>query len=848
MGMADTNILAFKIKADTNDAEASVKNFVNTIVSQSHAAGQAGVSNLGIIGTALTSLTGPAAAAVAGLTAVAGACVGAAAAVVSLAKESAAYASEIGGAAAKTGLSTESISALKYATELAGKELDDFTKVFPKFQKLLAEAAQGSDTAAEKLKRMHIDKAVWADQDKALEQLFKRVNELQNPIERTKALQDAFGRSGAEIGNVFKRVGGNFQDFKKQVDDLGLSMSKEETGSAKDYNTAMRTLDAQMSHLKYTIGKDLIPVVADLAREFSSWLSKNKGEVESWSKAIASYVKDVIQDFKDLKAWIDAHPSVGEFFRASGELYRSGGDIAGYYNHEYQSKPPTAEAPKPSKPAWQSAHGATPDVDYNTDFAAEEEAEDKRKKAAEKRAKEREELAKHEARNQIDLLQIQYDDAIKAYEDYAAKLQEKFKADGNESGLRSGIEGAGNDLSKEFDAIVPALEALENKALKMSGAIDSDFTKLAITQKKRVESFNDTIKTVSGAADKILADQYQKNAEDTKKNDEEIAKNKLDIAQATSDKQLAFLENQLAKQIIDEQQYQKAVYLEQHSILQTRIDAETDITKKKILTLDLEKLELKNEGDLAKLKTAQQERDRQYWQDYKDFVDSQVKANQRPGTLKQRVDPFADLKKSWQEFKDEVKNSADLTKSFESIGQIGVHMLFAMRDAVGQAVESWVLYGESIATALRKALAAELAHVAGIAAIKALEATALGFLDLAYGNFSGAAHAFLSAGLWAALAGGAALAGRAINPKAATAAAATQTSSATTHTASSQGGKPYSSLPDQVIEGGNTAGSRSMGHLKVTIGLDNNGVLKLLKTNYDGNGIMRRMILDGATA
>lgn len=72
------------------------------------------------------------------------------------------------------------------------------------------------------------------------------------------------------------------------------------------------------------------------------------------------------------------------------------------------------------------------------------------------------------------------------------------------------------------------------------------------------------------------------------------------------------------------------------------------------------------------------------------------------------------------------------------------------------------LYGGSVGKALKQALAAELAHIAGVAAVKALYATALGFLSLAEGNFSGAAQAFISAGLWAALAAGTALAARAV--------------------------------------------------------------------------------------
>ncbi len=53
-----------------------------------------------------------------------------------------------------------------------------------------------------------------------------------------------------------------------------------------------------------------------------------------------------------------------------------------------------------------------------------------------------------------------------------------------------------------------------------------------------------------------------------------------------------------------------------------------------------------------------------------------------------------------------------------------------MLDAFGSAIEGYLLYGDSIAAALKKAAAAELAHIASVAAIKALFYTAEGIVSL----------------------------------------------------------------------------------------------------------------------
>jgi hypothetical protein len=97
-----------------------------------------------------------------------------------------------------------------------------------------------------------------------------------------------------------------------------------------------------------------------------------------------------------------------------------------------------------------------------------------------------------------------------------------------------------------------------------------------------------------------------------------------------------------------------------------------------------------------------------------------------------------------------------------TMGNLGIDMFENMTNAVGKAIESWALYGGSIKEALKKALAAELAHIAAVATINAIYATALGFLRLAQWDFAGAANAFISAAIWASIAGGAALGARAL--------------------------------------------------------------------------------------
>lgn len=139
-----------------------------------------------------------------------------------------------------------------------------------------------------------------------------------------------------------------------------------------------------------------------------------------------------------------------------------------------------------------------------------------------------------------------------------------------------------------------------------------------------------------------------------------------------------------------------------------------------------------------------------------DFELDQTIAGEHPAAA-EKSDDISDLARAWKELREQMEAVASVQNVAQKAGMMGIDMMHNMADAVGSAIEAWALYGESIGQALKKALAAELAHIAAVATVNALYSTALGFMRLAQWDFVGAGHAFMAAGLWAALAAGTAL-------------------------------------------------------------------------------------------
>lgn len=105
----------------------------------------------------------------------------------------------------------------------------------------------------------------------------------------------------------------------------------------------------------------------------------------------------------------------------------------------------------------------------------------------------------------------------------------------------------------------------------------------------------------------------------------------------------------------------------------------------------------------------------------------------------------------------------ELESSITPIDEIGRRAFEGFAQGIGSVVEQYVLLGKTGPSVIRKLLAAQLAAIAQEAAVNAIKQLALGFAALFLNPPAAAGH-FTSAALWAGLAAGSGLVGRAISP------------------------------------------------------------------------------------
>ena len=107
--------------------------------------------------------------------------------------------------------------------------------------------------------------------------------------------------------------------------------------------------------------------------------------------------------------------------------------------------------------------------------------------------------------------------------------------------------------------------------------------------------------------------------------------------------------------------------------------------------------------------------------------------------------------------------SEEIEASIRPLDDIFKQAFSSFADGLGQIVQNYVLLGKTGPAVIRRLLAEQLAAISKEAAVNAIKSLALGFMNL-FTNPAAAGGYFTAAALWAGIAGGTALVGRAIAP------------------------------------------------------------------------------------
>lgn len=193
------------------------------------------------------------------------------AATANIVRTAANFSDEMGKAAQKVGLTTESLSKLKYAADLSDVAFEGLQTGVRKLSSNLVTAAQGGKDAKEAFALAGIQIRDTAGNLKAsdvvLAEIADRFASMPDGVTKTALAVKLFGKSGADLIPLLNSGSDGLRDMGDEAERFGLVIDQKAAKAAENFNDNVTRLGSAIEGLKITASGPVIGALADLTTE-----------------------------------------------------------------------------------------------------------------------------------------------------------------------------------------------------------------------------------------------------------------------------------------------------------------------------------------------------------------------------------------------------------------------------------------------------------------------------------------------------------------------------------------------------------------------------------------------------
>ena len=197
----------------------------------------------------------------------------------------------------QTGLSTDSLQKMQYASDRVDVSVDTITSSVTRLKKNMAGAP---DAFADLGVAVTDANGNMRDAESVFFDTLKALSQIENETLRDQRAYDIFGKSADELAGIIDDGGAALRAYGKEAEDLGLIMSGETLDAINETNDAIDKSKAQLSaaalRLGATVAQGLAPVVEKLAagiEKVTQWLQKLTPEQTNMIMTVGAVVAAV---------------------------------------------------------------------------------------------------------------------------------------------------------------------------------------------------------------------------------------------------------------------------------------------------------------------------------------------------------------------------------------------------------------------------------------------------------------------------------------------------------------------------------------------------------------------------
>lgn len=220
----------------------------------------------------------------------------------------------------KSGMSVEDLSQLEYAARQNRVSTESLTIGIQHLSRGMEEAEKRTGPAYDALKALGVN-ATDANgrlrpTGDVLEEVATKFHGMEDGAGKTAIAMDLFGRSGANLIPLLNQGAAGIDAFKRQADQLGLTMSGQDVEATKKYFDVMERFHSEMSAL----GRDLSLVIIPVLTKLTEWANTALEKILKLAQALKLMVPD-------LTSALDSDPDLERRLNPKKPAPQIGGDL-----------------------------------------------------------------------------------------------------------------------------------------------------------------------------------------------------------------------------------------------------------------------------------------------------------------------------------------------------------------------------------------------------------------------------------------------------------------------------------------------------------------------------------------
>lgn len=213
---------------------------------------------------------------------------------------------------------TESLSGLRYVTNLAAVDINAFSSGLAQFSKNIEAARDGAKKQVQAFEELGVSiRNLPMGQDGKLDiiellaQTADGLQSIEDPARRVNNLLVAFGKQGAKLGPLLVGGGDAIREQFETAKAYGTVFDRKTLERAAAFNDALARFDTAIQGLKETLFVEIAPEIAAVFEKLAVFVRDNRTEIIGWIGEIGNAFKSLFSLILDgIIGLVDALESI----------------------------------------------------------------------------------------------------------------------------------------------------------------------------------------------------------------------------------------------------------------------------------------------------------------------------------------------------------------------------------------------------------------------------------------------------------------------------------------------------------------------------------------------------------